>query len=384
MSTVALQATKMQPSSNSVGVDSTLLGVFVGLLTLGLVMVFSSTIAMGEQDLQTNTSHFWRQLIHVGLGIGITFVIATIPVWVWQKLSLPLLLITFVILAVLLFIGSEINGSQRWIVLFGFRIQPAEIAKLVMIIYAASYLTRRQAEIQKFSKGIVNIGVVLAILGFLLLLQPDFGSFFVISAAVGLMMFLGGIRVLHTVICLGLASGVMAFLVSMSDYRMQRVLSFRDPWADPFNTGFQLTQALIAIGRGEIFGVGLGASIQKLYYLPHANNDFILAVIGEELGLVGVVVVIALFATLLHRALIIARTAELVGKVYASRLAQGVGLLLVFQAIVNIGVNLGVLPTKGLTLPFISYGGSSMLVSCAAIGLLFAVDRQNRVREQQS
>jgi len=384
MSTVALQATKMQPSSNSVGVDSTLLGVFVGLLTLGLVMVFSSTIAMGEQDLQTNTSHFWRQLIHVGLGIGITFVIATIPVWVWQKLSLPLLLITFVILAVLLFIGSEINGSQRWIVLFGFRIQPAEIAKLVMIIYAASYLTRRQAEIQKFSKGIVNIGVVLAILGFLLLLQPDFGSFFVITAAVGLMMFLGGIRVLHTVICLGLASGVMALLVSMSDYRMQRVLSFRDPWADPFNTGFQLTQALIAIGRGEIFGVGLGASIQKLYYLPHANNDFILAVIGEELGLVGVVLVIALFATLLHRALIIARSAELVGKVYASRLAQGVGLLLVFQAIVNIGVNLGVLPTKGLTLPFISYGGSSMLVSCAAIGLLFAVDRQNRVREQQS
>lgn len=384
MSTVALQATKMQPSSNSVGVDSTLLGVFVGLLTLGLVMVFSSTIAMGEQDLQTNTSHFWRQLIHVGLGVGITFVIATIPVWVWQKLSLPLLLITFVILAVLLFIGSEINGSQRWIVLFGFRIQPAEIAKLVMIIYAASYLTRRQAEIQKFSKGIVNIGVVLAILGFLLLLQPDFGSFFVITAAVGLMMFLGGIRVLHTVICLGLASGVMALLVSMSDYRMQRVLSFRDPWADPFNTGFQLTQALIAIGRGEIFGVGLGASIQKLYYLPHANNDFILAVIGEELGLVGVVLVIALFATLLHRALIIARSAELVGKVYASRLAQGVGLLLVFQAIVNIGVNLGVLPTKGLTLPFISYGGSSMLVSCAAIGLLFAVDRQNRVREQQS
>ncbi|MCL4140630.1 UNVERIFIED_CONTAM: hypothetical protein GTU68_000477 [Idotea baltica] len=374
----------MQPNSNSVGVDSTLLGVFIGLLALGLVMVFSSTIAMGEQDLQTNTSHFWRQLIHVLLGVGITFVVATIPVWVWQKMSLPLLIMTFVVLAILLFVGSEINGSQRWIVFFGFRIQPAEIAKLVMVIYAASYLTRRQAEIQKFTKGILNIGVVLAILGFLLLMQPDFGSFFVITAAVGLMMFLGGIRVFHTVICLGLASGVMAFLVSMSDYRMQRVLSFRDPWADPFNTGFQLTQALIAIGRGEIFGVGLGASIQKLYYLPHANNDFILAVIGEELGLIGIIVVIALFAALLHRALVIARTAELVGKVYAARLAQGVGLLLVFQALVNIGVNLGVLPTKGLTLPFISYGGSSMLVSCAAIGLLFAVDRQNRVREQQS
>ncbi len=384
MSSSALQATRFQPKANSIGVDSTLLGVFIGLLVLGLVMVFSSTIAMGDQDLKTNTAHFWRQSIHIVLGLGITFVIATIPVWVWQKMSLPLLIITFLTLAILLFVGSEVNGSQRWIVFLGFRVQPAEIAKLVMIIYAASYLTRRQAEIQKFTKGIINIGVVLAILGFLLLMQPDFGSFFVITAAVGLMMFLGGIRILHTVICLGLAGGVMVALVSMSDYRMQRVLSFRDPWADPFNTGFQLTQALIAVGRGEVFGVGLGASIQKLYYLPHANNDFILAVIGEELGLIGIVVVIALFATLLQRALIIARTAELVGKVYASRLAQGIGFLLVFQAMVHVGVNLGVLPTKGLTLPFISYGGSSMLVSCAAMGLLFAVDRQNRRREQQS
>jgi cell division protein FtsW len=173
---------------------------------------------------------------------------------------------------------------------------------------------------------------------------------------------------------------VMFLLVSMSDYRMQRVMSFRDPWADPFDTGFQLTQALIAIGRGEIFGVGLGASIQKLYYLPHANNDFILAVIGEELGLLGIVLVIVLFALLLHRALVIARAAELVGKIYAARLAQGIGFLLVFQAAINIGVNLGVLPTKGLNLPFISYGGSSMLVCCAAMGMLFAVDRQTRTR----
>lgn len=384
MSSSALQATRFQVNGNSIGVDSTLLSVFIGLLVLGLVMVFSSTIAMGDQDLQTNTAHFWRQLIHIVVGIGITFAVATIPVWFWQKMSLPLLIVTFLTLAILLLVGSEVNGSQRWIVFLGFRMQPAEIAKLVMIIYAASYLTRRQAEIQKFTKGIINIGVVLAILGFLLLMQPDFGSFFVITAAVGLMMFLGGIRIFHTLICLGLAGAVMTALVSMSDYRMQRVLSFRDPWADPFNTGFQLTQALIAVGRGEIFGVGLGASIQKLYYLPHANNDFILAVIGEELGLVGIVVVVALFAILLQRALMIARTAELVGKVYASRLAQGIGFLLVFQAMVHIGVNLGVLPTKGLTLPFISYGGSSMLVSCAAMGLLFAVDRQNRSREQQS
>jgi cell division protein FtsW len=250
-----------------------------------------------------------------------------------------------------------------------------------MIIYAAGYLTRKQAQIQQFTQGILNIGLVLVVLGFLLLMQPDFGSFFVITAAVGLMMFLGGIRVSHTLLCLTLAAVVMFALVSMSEYRWQRVMSFRDPWSDPFNTGFQLTQALIAIGRGEILGVGLGASIQKLYYLPHANNDFILAVIGEELGLLGLILVISLFATLLYRALVIARAAEMIGRIYAARLAQGVGFLLVVQALVNIGVNLGVLPTKGLTLPFISYGGSSMLVCCTAMGLLFAVDRQNRQRQ---
>ena len=281
---------------------------------------------------------------------------------------------------ILLMVGLEVNGSRRWLSLFGFGLQPAEFAKLAMVIYAASYLTRKQAQIEQFTQGILNIGIVLALLGFLLLLQPDFGSFVVITAAVGLMMFLGGIRISHTILCLSLAGVVMFLLVSMSDYRMQRVMSFRDPWADPFDSGFQLTQALIAVGRGEIFGVGLGASIQKLYYLPHANNDFILAVIGEELGLLGVVLVIALFALLLHRALVIARAAELVGKIYAARLAQGIGFLLVFQAAINIGVNLGVLPTKGLTLPFISYGGSSMLVSCTAMGMLFAVDRQTRTR----
>lgn len=385
MSTVTikptLHATRTRVESNSIGVDSALLGAFIGLLLIGLVMVFSSTIAMGEQNLQTNTGHFWRQTIYVMVGVGITFVISTIPVWVWQKSSVAILIGSMGLLAILLFIGIEVNGSQRWLSLPGFRLQPAEIAKLAMVIYAAGYLTRKQAQIQQFTQGIVNIGLVLVLMGFLLLMQPDFGSFFVITAAVGLMMFLGGIRVTHTVLCLTLAAAVMFVLVGMSDYRMQRVMSFRDPWADPFDTGFQLTQALIAIGRGEVFGVGLGASIQKLYYLPHANNDFILAVIGEELGLVGIMLVIGLFALILHRALAIARAAELVGRIYAARLAQGVGFLLVFQAVVNIGVNLGVLPTKGLTLPFISYGGSSMLVCCAAMGMLFAVDRQTRSRE---
>ncbi len=385
MSTAALQATRNTAQQNNpAGVDSTLLGVFVTLLLLGLIMVFSSTIAMGDQELSTHTSMFWKQLLHMLIGVSIAAIVAMVPVWVWQKLSLPLLGFSIILLLVLLSIGTEVNGSRRWIVLAGIRLQPAEMAKLAMVLYAASYLTRKQAEIQKFSKGIVNLGVVLAVLGGLLLLQPDFGSFVVITVTVGLMMFLGGIRVAHTFLCLSVVAVAMFFMVTTSEYRMRRLMTFLDPWSDPYGAGFQLTQALIAIGRGEIFGVGLGASIQKLYYLPHAHNDFILAVIGEELGLLGILLVVLLYALLLHRALVISRAAELIGRIYAARLAQGIGFLLVFQAVINIGVNLGALPTKGLTLPFISYGGSSMLVCCAAMGLLFGVDRQTRIREHNA
>jgi len=384
MTNASLQATRFGPEANSAGVDSILLGAFISLLMLGLVMVFSSTIAMGSQDLTTNTSHFWRQLLHMILGVGLTAVVASIPVWIWQRLSFLLLILAIILLIVLLFVGREVNGSTRWLVFAGFRLQPAEFAKLGIVLYAASYLTRRQAEITKFSKGIVNMGIVLAVVGGLLLMQPDFGSFVVMVVTVGLMMFLGGIRISHTLLCLAVVGVAMSLMIGTSDYRMRRLMNFVNPWEDPYGAGFQLTQALIAVGRGEVFGVGLGASIQKLYYLPHANNDFILAVIGEELGLIGIVLVIGLYATLLHRALVISRTAELVGRVYASRLAQGVGFLLVFQAVINIGVNLGVLPTKGLTLPFISYGGSSMLVCCIAMGLLFGVDRQNRKRDTRA
>ncbi len=381
MTSGSLQATRFAPQDNAAGVDSVLLGVFISLLMLGLVMVFSSTIAMGDQDLSTNTSHFWRQLIHVVLGVCLTVGVACVPVWVWQKLSLPLLAIAVLSLIVLLFIGVEVNGSRRWFSIAGFRMQPAEFAKVAIVLYAASYLTRRQSEIKQFSKGIVNIAVVIAIMGGLLLMQPDFGSFVVMTATVGLMMFIGGIRVSHTLLCLTAIIIAMYFMIITSPYRVERFMGYLNPWADPYGSGFQLTQALIAVGRGEIFGVGLGASIQKLYYLPHANNDFILAVIGEELGLIGILLVIVLYALLLHRALAVSRAAELVGRIYAARLAQGIGFLLVFQAVINIGVNLGALPTKGLTLPFISYGGSSMLVCCIAIGLLFGVDRQNRTGE---
>ena len=384
MSTRAMQATRLDTRQSTAGVDPMLLGAFLSLLALGLVMVFSTTIAMGEQDLAVNTSHLWRNIIHIAVGLTLLIVIANLPVWLWQKLSVPILIVTITSLVLVLVFGIEVNGAKRWFSIGGFRMQPAEFAKLAVILYAASYLTRHQVHIKQFSKGIVNMGLVLAIMGSLLLLQPDFGTFVVMSATVGLMMFLGGIRISHTILVFVALAGVMRLLVMTAPYRMNRWMSFLDPWQDPFGSGFQLTQALIAVGRGEILGVGLGASIQKLFYLPHANNDFILAVIGEELGLLGVLLVIILFAILLYRALRISRTAELLGRVYAARLAQGVGFLLVFQAVINIGVNLGALPTKGLTLPFISYGGSSMLSCCIAMGLLIAVDRQNRQRELKS
>ena len=210
-----LHATRTDTERLAIGIDPILLGVFISLLLLGLVMVFSATIAMGDQSLQTNTSHFWRHLIHVIAGVTLTVAVANIPVWVWQRTSVVILVGSLVLLGILLLLGIEVNGSQRWISLFGFRMQPAEIAKLAMVIYAAGYLTRKQAQIQQFTQGILNIGLVLALLGFLLLMQPDFGSFFVITAAVGLMMFLGGIRISHTLLYLTLAAAVMSALVRL-------------------------------------------------------------------------------------------------------------------------------------------------------------------------
>ncbi len=379
MSQATLQATRNSVQGKQYAVDAALLGVVVALLMLGLLMVYSASIGMGDTN-AVNTDAFWRQAAHVAVGLIIALVVAHIPIEFWNRLSMPILLMAMLGLSAVLLAGVELNGSRRWLVFAGVSIQPAEYAKLAVVIYVASYLTRRQAELQKFSKGIVNVGIVLVIFAGLLLTQPDFGSFFVITCTVGLMMFLGGIRLSHTLFCITAAGLAMFVMITTSAYRMNRLISFRDPWADPFDSGFQLTQALIAVGRGEIFGVGLGASIQKLYYLPHANNDFIFAVIGEELGLIGLVLVIALFAVFLHRALVISRAAELVGRVFAARLAQGVAFLIVLQAIINMGVNLGALPTKGLTLPLISYGGSSMLITCFALGLLFAVDRQTKQR----
>ncbi len=362
----------------SVGVDPWLSGTLVALLSFGLIMVYSATIASGNQSLATSSQHLTQHAVHVAIGVVMLVMIRLTRVSWWERSSKLLLMMGMIGLVAILIpgVGIEVNGSTRWLWLGPIRVQPSEFAKVFMVIYAAGYLTRKREELGDFTHGVLMIGMVLSVVAVLLLMEPDFGSVVVITATVGLMLFLGGIRFWHFMLCVVVAVIAMIALTIVSPYRMQRVMSFLDPWVDPYDSGFQLVQALIAFGRGEWHGVGLGGSIQKLYYLPHASTDFVLAVIAEELGLIGVLSVIVMFGILLWRAFAIARQAELVGKIYAARLAQGIGLLIVVQAMINMGVNMGVLPTKGLTLPLLSYGGSSTVASCVALGLLLSVDRE--------
>jgi len=364
--------------------DYCLLGVILALLGFGIVMVYSAT-AINTAGAGATTA-LRQHVIYVVLGLMAMYGASRIPVDWWYRsgkwlLGLVILLLALVIIPA---IGIEVNGSRRWIPVGPVRMQPAELAKLVMVIYSAGYLTRKQELLKEFRHGVVGIGVVIVAVAGLLLREPDFGSFVVIVITLFTMMFLAGARISHFMLCAIIGAASMTALTVMSPYRMQRVLSFLNPWSDPYDSGFQLSQALIAFGRGEWFGVGLGASIQKLFYLPHARNDFLLAVIGEELGLFGVVAILFAFATLVWRAFAIARRAETRGQLFAARLAQGVGLLLGYQAMINIGVNMGVLPTKGLTLPFLSYGGSSLVICCTAVGLLLAVDATTRAQPRRS
>ena len=362
--------------------DPWLLGSTFILLALGLIMVYSASIAYADREMHNSAYFLIRHACYSVLGlILMAFVMRTRVRW-WEKAGPYLLLIGIASLFVVLVpgISAHVNGSSRWIKLGIVNLQPSEFMKLFMVVYVAGYLVRKQEELKNFTQGIVMVSLVTGVIGMLLLLEPDMGSFVVISLTVFLMLFLGGVRFWHFMAVLGAGLGGMVLLTIISPYRMGRVTSFLDPWADPFNTGFQLVQALIAFGRGEWFGAGLGASVQKLFYLPAAHTDFVFAVMAEELGLIAVLCVMALFGIILVRAFAIARQAEAAGQLYGARLAQGLGLLLGAQAMINMGVNMGLLPTKGLTLPFMSYGGSSMLVSCIAIGLLLLIGREVRVR----
>lgn len=359
--------------------DPWLLGAVLTLLAIGLVMVYSATVTKSG-GLQTNTQNLFMHLTYIVSGLLAMALVSRTPIGLWEKLSKPSMLLGLLLLALVFVpgIGVQVNGSQRWIDLGTLRGQPSELAKICLVLYVAGYLSRFRETVLEDKRGTMVITGVLSLYALLLMSEPDFGSTVVLSITIITLLFLAGIRLLYVTSLIGLSVVGAVILTVVAPYRMQRVTSFLDPWSDPFDTGFQLVQALIAFGRGEWFGVGIGASIQKLFYLPHANTDFLLAVIAEELGLIGVTLVILLFAVLLWRAFAIARRAELNGQIFAARLAQGMGLLLVLQAMTNMGVNMGALPTKGLTLPFMSYGGSSLLASCFAMGLLLMVDRETR------
>lgn len=357
--------------------DRWLSGVFAVLLCFGTVMVYSATVASANRSLAPNFHHVGMHAAHALAAFLLALGVAQVPAAWWERLARPLLLATLLVLAAVLVpgIGVEANGARRWLSLGAARVQPSEFAKVALVLYSAAYLARRRAALRDFTQGVLMILVVLAVTALLLLLEPDFGSAFVIAMTVVAMLFLGGIRFRHFLMLFGVAASALAVLVVITPYRLARVTGFANPFADPYGSGFQLAQALIAVGRGEWFGTGLGASIQKLYFLPHAENDFLLAVIAEELGAVTVLAVIALYGVLLWRAFAIARQAEKRLQIFPARLAQGLGVLLSGQAMIAIGVNLGMFPTKGLTLPFLSYGGSSLLASGIAMGLLQSVYR---------
>jgi cell division protein FtsW len=374
----AVKATRTTTESTPEILDMGLLVPVVALFGISIVMVFSASMSSSSVEQGPALSVLLQQSIVVALAAITMYVVSRIPLSLVEKSSPLLVIASLVMLTVILFpgVGTEVWGSVRWIRVGPLTLQPSEIAKVFLVIYIAGFLTRKKDEMRVFSQGILIVSIVLAVFGGLLLMEPDFGSTVVIVLTVFGMMFLGGIRYLHFFLILGLAGAGGVALVMAASYRMSRIVGFMDPWADPMDKGYQLIQSYIAFGRGGWSGIGLGESIQKLNYLPAAKTDFLFAVIGEELGFIGVAVVLGLFMMLTWRAFTLSRRAESLGNLFACRLAQGVGLLIAIEVLINTGVNMGVLPTKGLPLPFISQGGSSLLASSIAMGLLFAVARE--------
>lgn len=360
--------------------DGWLLGAVVSLLLLGLVMVASASVSLADRQFGAPFHYLLRQCLFVMAGLGAAAVIMRTRLLFWEKGGVLLLLAGAALLVAVLIpgIGYQVNGSTRWVRLGFFNLQVSELVKLFVIVYLAGYLVRRGEEVRNTVKGFLKPLFILAVLSVLLLLEPDFGATAVMFATALGMLFLGGVRLWRFVALLAFVVLVLGGAALSSPYRLERLTTFLNPWADPFNSGFQLTQALIAIGRGEWLGVGLGGSIQKLFYLPEAHTDFLFAVLAEELGLLGVVTVIFLFTLVVWRAFVIAYRAEQSGNRFGGYLAYGIGMWIGLQAFINVGVNMGALPTKGLTLPLMSYGGSSIVVMCMAVALLMRVDYETR------
>jgi cell division protein FtsW len=368
---------------NAPSYDQLLLWATLILLGLGLVMVYSASIAIAEADKAVghqSTYYLIRQGIFIAIGLSVAFVVFQVPVIVWQKIApyLFLLGIALLILVLIPGVGRNVNGSQRWLSLFVFNLQPSELMKLFAAMYVADYAVRKSSQMDSIVRGFLPMVAVMVLVGFLLLREPDFGAFAVIAAISISILWLGGINAKIFAGLLALLPVAIYVLIISSPYRLQRVIGFMDPWADPFGKGYQLSHALIAFGRGEWFGVGLGASVEKLLYLPEAHTDFLLAVIAEELGFAGVLTVLGLFVWVVIRAFGIGKEAVANERYFSALLAQGLAVWIGAQAIINIGVNMGMLPTKGLTLPLLSFGGSGILANCIAMAILLRIDYENR------
>jgi len=375
---IATAVNRPQERHRLLRLDVPMLLLVAAILLLGLVMVTSASITAAARESGDPLAYLERQLLLVAAGLALAALIFAIPIALIERCALPLLIVAGALLLLVLIpgLGHVVKGGRRWLRLPGINFQVSEAARVLALVYIAHYCVRFEAALRSSCGGLLRPLLLLALLGALLLAEPDLGAAAVLFITGFGLLFLAGAQLRWVIAAVLGSTALLSLLVMFSDYRMRRVTGFLDPWADPYNTGFQLTQSLIAIGRGEWFGVGLGASVQKLFYLPEAHNDFLFAVLAEELGLVGVVLTLGLFLALAWRVFALARRANDAGMKFHAYLAAGFGLWLLVQAFVNIGVNMGVLPTKGLTLPFMSYGRSSMIVALAWLGLVLRVHHE--------
>lgn len=359
-------------------IDLWLLGAVFVLLMIGLTMVASSSIAISEKHFGNPLHYFNRQSLSLLIGLVAALIVFKVPLVFWEEHRIKIFLFSIVLLIVVLIVGKEINGSKRWLPLGLMNFQVSEFVKIAVIIFMAGYLTKHASAVKESFEAIIRLAIPFGIMAGLLLLEPNFGSTFVIAVIISGMLLIAGAAWRFFVFTVLPIASLLVIVVITSEYRMARVTNFLDPWADPFGNGYQLTQALIASGRGELFGVGVGESVQKLLYLPDAHTDFIFSIYAEEFGLLGVIFLIGLFLLILSRCFIIGRRAFERSEFFGGQVAYGVGIWIVLQAIIHMGVNLGLFPTKGLTLPLMSYGGSSMLMVLIALAIVFRVDYETR------
>jgi cell division protein FtsW len=379
----------MSPSPQQGGLDFAMIWVAVALVAWGLVMVYSASIAMPENPKFAKYAHshfFVRHAIGVFVALVVALMVFQVPMSGWERMA-PWLFVGALLLLVLVLVphvGKGVNGARRWIPLGFTGFQPSELAKLAVVLYAADYMVRKMDVKERFFKAVLPMAVAVAVVGLLLLAEPDMGAFMVIAVIAMGILFLGGVNARMFFLIAAILIFAFSLMIAFSEFRRERIFAYLNPWAEQhaLGKGYQLTHSLIAIGRGEIFGVGLGGSVEKLHWLPEAHTDFLLAVIGEEFGLFGVVSIICMFFWIVRRMMHVGRQAIALDRVFSGLVAQGIAVWLGFQAFINMGVNLGALPTKGLTLPLMSFGGSAILMNVVALTIVLRIDHENRILMQ--